>query len=74
MLLWLDDHSEEIMAILPDDGNLLYAILYDKPFPKFQEMPAEEKFKLEMILEKVRHIYIITESKTVWWGPGGEGW
>jgi hypothetical protein len=53
------------MAILPDDGNLLYAILYNKPFPKFQEMPAEEKFKLEMILEKVRHIYTITESKTV---------
>ncbi len=57
MLLWLDDRSEEIMAILPDDGNLLYAILYDKPFPKFQEMPAEEKFKLEMILEKVRQKY-----------------
>jgi hypothetical protein len=53
-MLWLDNYSEEIMAILPDDGNLLYAILYEKPFPKFQEMPAEEKFKLEMILEKVR--------------------
>ncbi len=53
MLLWLDDSSDEIMAVLPDNGNLLYAILYDKPFPKFQEMPAEDKFKLEMILEKV---------------------
>ncbi len=71
MLLWLDDHSEEIMAILPDDGNLLFAILYDKPFPKFQEMPAEEKFKLEMILEKVRHIYTITERQNCMMGGWG---
>ncbi len=55
MLLWLDNASNEIMAVvLPDSGNLLYAILFDKPFPNFQEMAAEDKFKMEMILEKVR--------------------
>jgi hypothetical protein len=54
VLLWLDNASNEIMAVLPDSGNLLYAILFDKPFPNFQEMAAEDKFKMEMILEKVR--------------------
>ncbi len=54
MLLWLDNASNEIMAVLPDSGNLLYALLFDKPFPNFQEMAAEDKFKMEMILEKVR--------------------
>ena len=43
----------DIQGLLPSNQNLIFSILFNKPFAPFQEMPDDLKAKLRIILDEV---------------------